>query len=125
MFIAMFQNVQKDKEEKKLRNKNEILATHISETAREISFKFGMSGGVPGRHLCSKTGSNRMRDHGATKVRKLHSSFFLSIYSQCGALASWATRHTSFCLDGSLQSHAVHWGREQFFLNIQYIYIHR
>ena len=26
-------------------------------------------------------------------------SFFLSIYSRCGAPASWAARHTTVCLD--------------------------
>jgi len=26
-------------------------------------------------------------------------SFFLSIYSQCGALASWASQCTTMCLD--------------------------
>ena len=31
-------------------------------------------------------------------------SFFLSIYSRCGAPASWAARHTTVCLDyGVLQ----------------------
>ena len=29
-------------------------------------------------------------------------SFFLSIYSRCGAPASWAARHTTVCLDKSL-----------------------
>ena len=30
---------------------------------------------------------------------KMTFSFFLSIYSRCGAPASWATRHTIVCLD--------------------------
>ena len=34
-----------------------------------------MWGGLPGGHICSKTGSNWMKDHGATKVGK---SRFLS-----------------------------------------------
>ena len=53
---------------KKQRNTSKILATHISEMAGESFFKFGMWGGLPGRHLCSETGSNQMRDHEATKV---------------------------------------------------------
>ena len=59
---------EKKTKKKKQRNKNEILATYIAVTARVISFKFGMWGGLHGRYLCSETGSNRMRDHGATKV---------------------------------------------------------
>ena len=31
-------------------------------------------------------------------------SFFLSIYSRCGAPASWAARHTTVCLDTSFSS---------------------
>ena len=58
----------KNKKKKKQRNKNELLGTHISEMAKAIFFKFGMWGRLPGGHLCSKTGSNRMKDHGATKV---------------------------------------------------------
>ena len=38
--------------------------------AKEIFFKFGMWGSLPGGHLCSKTSSNQMKDHGATKVWK-------------------------------------------------------
>jgi len=30
---------------------------------------------------------------------KITSSFFLSIYSWCGTLASWAIRYTTMCLD--------------------------
>ena len=34
-------------------------------------------------------------------------SFFLSIYSRCGAPASWAARHSIVCLDLIKNSHAV------------------
>ena len=30
---------------------------------------------------------------------KIKFSYFLLIYSRCGALASWAERHTNVCLD--------------------------
>ena len=53
---------------RKQRNLKETLATHISETAREVSFKFGMWRGLPGGHLGSETSSIWLRDHGATKV---------------------------------------------------------
>ena len=67
-FIAIFRSVQKDKEKNEERKKKEILATHILLTAGAISFKFGMWGSLPGRHLCSETSSNQIRDHRATKV---------------------------------------------------------
>ena len=35
---------------------------------------------------------------------KIAFSFFLLMYSQCGVLASWATRHTIMCLDLNHQS---------------------
>ena len=34
---------------------------------------------------------------------KIAFSFFLLIYSRCGAPASWATRHTIVCLDNSFE----------------------
>ena len=55
-------------EEKKMKELNETLATHIADTAREISFKFGTWHGLPGGNLCSDTSSNRIKDHGATKA---------------------------------------------------------
>ena len=67
MFYSKVCKKMKNKK-KKPRNKNELLGIHILEMAKAIFFKFGMWGGLPGRHLCSKTGSNRMKDHGATKV---------------------------------------------------------
>ena len=57
---------------KKRRRKTQTLAAHISERAGAIFFKFGMWTPLPSRHLCSKFGFNRVKDHGATKVRKLH-----------------------------------------------------
>ena len=59
---------EKTKNKKNNKNKNDLLDTHISEMAKAIFFKFVMWGGLPGGHLCSKTCSNRMKDHGATKV---------------------------------------------------------
>jgi len=46
---------------KKQRALSETLGTRISETAGAISFKFAVWGHIPGRHLCSKSGSNWMR----------------------------------------------------------------
>ena len=58
MFYSNFSKCAKRRiRKKKQRNKNEILGTHISEMAKAIFFKFGMWGGLPGGHLCSKTGT--------------------------------------------------------------------
>ena len=38
---------------------------------------------------------------------KMTFSFFLSIYSRCGAPASWAARYTTMCLDLIKNSQAV------------------
>ena len=56
------------KVEEKNEEKPQILAAHISEMAGAIFFKFGMWTPLPSRHFCSKFGSNRIKDHGATKV---------------------------------------------------------
>ena len=41
------------------------------------------------------------------KCVKMTFSFFLSIYSRCGAPASWAARHTIVCLDSCQYTHGV------------------
>ena len=62
-FIAIFSSVRKDKEKK-----IKTLAACILEMARAISFKFGMQTPLAGGQLCSKFGSNWIRDHRDTKV---------------------------------------------------------
>ena len=62
----MYEKIKNKK--KKQRNKNDILATNILKMAKETFLKFGMWGGLPGGYLCSETGSNQMKDHGAIKV---------------------------------------------------------
>ena len=69
MFIAIFQSVRKDEK----RKKNEEIKTKFWPliylgNGRAIFLKFGMWGDLPGRHLCSETSFNQMRDHGAIKV---------------------------------------------------------
>ena len=44
------------------------------------------------------------------KCVKMTFSFFLSIYSRCGAPASWAARHTIVCLDTYIYYRTVHGG---------------
>ena len=66
-FIAIFASVRKDEEEKN-KVKTETLAARFSEMAIAISFKFGMWTPLASGQLCSKFGSNRIRDHRDTKV---------------------------------------------------------
>ena len=49
---------------------------------------------------------------------KIAFSFFLLIYSLCGAPASWAARHTIVCLD---ISKAV---KRQLTVNCEYVFLH-
>ena len=68
VFYSNFYNyVQKDKEGK-YGKKIKTLAARILEMAGAISFTFGMWTPLTGRQLCSKCGSNRIRDHRDTKV---------------------------------------------------------
>ena len=59
-------NEDEEEEEENEEIKNEILFARISEMAGAIFFKFGMSTTLTGRHVSSKFGSNRIRDHRAT-----------------------------------------------------------
>ena len=56
------------KHEGKNEEKIENLAACISEMAGAISFKFGKYTPLAGGQLCSKFGSNQIRDHRDTKV---------------------------------------------------------
>ena len=67
-FIAIFASVRKHKEKIKEKKKIKTLAARISEMAGAISFKFGMWTPLAGGQLCSKFGSNRIRDYRDTKV---------------------------------------------------------
>ena len=62
-FIAILQ-VCENTEKKRI----QTLAVRISETARVISFKFGMYTPLVYGKPCSKFGSNWIRDHRDTKV---------------------------------------------------------
>ena len=65
----ILQSVPKEEvEEKNEEKKTQTLAACISEMDGAIFFKFGMWTLLPSRHFCSNFGSNRIRNHGATKV---------------------------------------------------------
>ena len=89
MFYSYFSKRRRIKREKKRRNKNEILATRIPEMA--IWYVESPAWQTPLQ-------KNRFQsDEGSWSYKgvKIASSFFLSIYSQCGTPAYWAARHTT------------------------------
>ena len=103
-FIAIFASVRKDEDEKKTNFGHSYLGNGLSDflqiwnvdspswraTLQQIWFQ---SDEVSPRYKCVK----------------MTFSFFLSIYSRCGAPASWAARHTIVCLDQvSIHQSIVH-----------------
>ena len=84
---------------KKTKKLSEFVKSHISGTLEAILLKFGMWSTEVGGHVHSKNHLVSSRQHRATEVRKLP---FLSscqyTHWYC-ALASWAARHTTVCLD--------------------------
>ena len=89
---------------RKIRRKNtkklsQFLKSHISGTREAISLKFGMWNAAVGGHLHSKNRLVSSRKHRATEVRKLRFLSSCQYTHGCYAPASWATRHTTVCLD--------------------------
>ena len=82
-------------EEKK---KSQTLVARISEMAGVMFFN--LECGLPylaGTSVATLVQSDK--ESRSYKDVKIVFTFFLLIYSQCGAPASWATRHTTVCLD--------------------------
>ena len=72
-----------------------------------ISLKFGMCSTEGGGSVHSKNRLVSSRQHRATEVRKLHFLFSCQYTHGCYALASWAARHTTVCLDITWQYHSL------------------
>ena len=73
VLLRILQSVRKEEvEEEKTKKKPQTLAACISEMAEAIFFKFGMWTPLPRRHFCSNFRFNRIRNHGTTRVLKLH-----------------------------------------------------
>ena len=100
-FIAVFVSVRKEEENKKKKTKKliQFLESHISGTLEAISLKFGMWSAEVGGHVHSKNCLVSLRQHRATEVRKLRFRSSCQYTHGCCAPASWATRHTTVCLD--------------------------
>ena len=84
---------------KKTKKLSQFLKSHISETRKAISLKFGMWSAAVGGHVHSKNRLVSSRKHRATEVRKLRFLSSCQYTHGCYAPASWAARHTTVCLD--------------------------
>ena len=98
-FIAVFVSVRQEKEEKKTKKLSQFLKWHISGMREAISLKFGMWSAAVGGHVHSKNRLVSSRKYRATEVRKLRFLSSCQYTYGCYAPASWATRHTTVCLD--------------------------
>ena len=88
---------------KKTKNLSQFLKSHISGTREVISLKFGMWSAEVGGHVHSKNRLVSSRKHRATEVRRLRFLSSCQYTHGCYALASWAARLTTVCLDFNRQ----------------------
>ena len=91
------------RKKKKRRKKNETLAAHISEMALSDFLQIWNVDSPSWRATLQQIWFQSDKLSPRYKSVKMTFSFFLSIYSRCGAPASWAARHTIVCLDSSKQ----------------------
>ena len=89
----------KIKKRKKTKKLSQYLKSHISATREVISLKFGMWSAEGGGSVHSKNRLVSLRQHRATKVRKVCFLSSCQYTHWCCAPASWAARHTTVCLD--------------------------
>ena len=92
---------------KKTKKLSQFLKSHISGTRKAISLKFGMWSAAVGGHVHSRNRLVSLRKHRATEVRKLRFLSSCQYTHGCYAPAVWAARHTTVCLDISLNLHDV------------------
>ena len=84
---------------KKMKKLSQFLKSHISGTPEAISLKFGMWSTEDGGRVHSKNRLLSLRQHRATEVRKFRFLSSCQYTHGCCALASWAARHTTVCVD--------------------------
>ena len=92
----------KIRRKKKMKKLSQFLKLHISGMPEAISLKFGMWCAEVGGRIHSKNRLVSWRQHRATEVRKLRFRSSCQYTHGCCAPASWATRHTTVCLDPSI-----------------------
>ena len=80
---------------RKVEKTTETLVVRISEMAEEIFYV----GSPTARALVQQIWFQSDKGSRSYKGVKITFTFFLLIYSWCGAPASWAARHTTVCLD--------------------------
>ena len=97
----------KNKKKKKTKKLSQFLNSHISGTLEAISLKFGMWSAEGGGSVHRKKSCCFIKAAQSYGGAKIAFSFFLSIYSQGCAPASWAAQHTTVCLDVIKNSQAV------------------
>ena len=78
---------------------SQFLKLHISGALEAILLKFGMLSTEVGGRVHSKNCLVSSRQHRATEVQKLHFRSSCQYTHGCCVPASWATRHTTACLD--------------------------
>ena len=93
-FIVIFASVRKDEEKKKRNFGRSYLGNGLSDFL-QIWNVDSPSWRATLQQIWFQSDKLSLR----YKSVKMTFSFFLSIYSRCGAPASWAARHTIVCLD--------------------------
>ena len=89
----------KIRRKKKTKKLSQLLKSHISGTREAISLKFGMWSAAVGGQVHSQNRLVSSRKHRATEVQKLCFLSSCQYTHGCYEPASWATRHTTVCLD--------------------------
>ena len=105
-FIAIFASVQKDKEEKKNEEKRNFGRLHLGNGLSDL-FQIWHVDSPSWQATLLKFWFQSDKVSSRYKSVKMTFSFFLLIYSRCGAPASWAARHTTMCLNICLVGQAV------------------
>ena len=98
-FIAIFASVRKDEEEKKRRKKKQNFGHSYFGNGLSDFLQIWNVDSPSWRATLQQIWFQSDEVSPRYKCVKMTFSFFLSIYSRCGAPASWAARHTIVCLD--------------------------
>ena len=84
---------------KKMKRLSQFLKVYILEAPGATRLKFGMRSTDGGGHLHSKNRPVSYKQHEVMYTQKLHYCSSCQYTHGCGALASWAARHTTMCFD--------------------------
>ena len=98
-FYSSFCKCAKEEEEDKEKNKETKPIFEVTYLGNTILLKFGMWSTEVGGHVHSKNRLVSSRQQRATEVQKLHFCSSCQYTHGCCVPASWATRHTTVCLD--------------------------